>query len=98
MTVPHCLSWAAHLTRTALALARPRDGRRMAIRTAMMATTTRSSMSVNPRRRIGDPPKKAAIQVRHRKGGFCECDTREGEIVAEANSTTPRDDTVIYYI
>jgi hypothetical protein len=48
MTVPQALSCAAHFTRTAFAFALAREGSNIAIKSAIIATTTRSSISVKP--------------------------------------------------
>src|SRR5260221_14777482 len=65
----------AHLARLALSRAFESEGNRIAISSAMMPTTTRSSTSVNPRRRavMMAPAHRTEVQrtpVRYRGRGF----------------------------
>jgi hypothetical protein len=51
VAVAYCLVFERQLEDLALSLARAKTGKRMAARIAIMAMTTRSSMSVKPLRR-----------------------------------------------
>src|SRR5215472_15526520 len=56
--MPICLRLLTHCARRAASRAAWTAGRSRAISTAMIAITTSSSIRVNPRRRIGDPPQE----------------------------------------